>query len=571
MNMEPNKDETTLPAAQAKKDDALFEALGKSKKQKKRRILRTVLIIVLVIALALVVGISVLRKQVRERFAREAAQVESYEVATGTISTLVSGSGMLMNMDTEALTVPTGVEVTQILVDYGDTVEEGDLLALVDLTTVTTALSDIQTEIKSLDSQIQTAAGDTVANSITAGVSGRVKAIYAEAGEAVQDVMVEHGALAVLSLDGYMAVKVEAQGLNVGDSVRIVREDGTVLDAFVESAAADMAVILMTDDGPLLDEQVQITDLEGGELGSGKLYIHNPLAVTGYAGTINRVSTRENAKVWAGNQLFGLKDTSDSANYNTLLRSRSEKEEVLLELLKLQKYGGITAPIGGSVFSVADLDSEEELTDIVVLSPDVSMSVTISVDESDILALELGQQADITVRSVGEEVLCGVVTEIDKTAADGAYTAVVELDKVEGMLQGMTANIDVKIQGVENAIIIPVDALHQTSTTAYVYTTYDEALQEYGGRVDVTTGLSNDDYVEITSGLKVGDTVYYTESQDFFSMFGMGMPGGMGQGGNRGGQSGGNRMPSGGGMPSGGMPSGGMPSGGFGGGMPGGR
>ena len=114
-----------------------------------------------------------------------------------------------------------------------------------------------------------------------------------------------------------------------------------------------------------------------------------------------------------------------------------------------------------------------------------------------------------------------------------------------------------------------MDALRQTSAGSYVFTTYNEETKQYGGRVDVEVGMQNDDYAEILSGLKEGDTVWYVEQEDFFFGFGMmggGMPSGMG-GGNRSGMSGGNRtggmpsgMPSGGSRPSGGMPSG-MPSG----------
>ena len=67
--------------------------------------------------------------------------------------------------------------------------------------------------------------------------------------------------------------------------------------------------------------------------------------------------------------------------------------------------------------------------------------------------------------------------------------------------------------------------------------------------------MQNDDFVEITSGLQEGDTVYYTESQsltimDMFTMA-QGMNGGMG-GGKTSGSRGSGQMP-GGGMP-GGMP-----------------
>lgn len=550
-------------SSQPQKDDALFEALGKSKKQKKRRVLRTVLTVILVLAIVLAVGISALRRSVRERFAAMDAEVEAYQVTAGTISTLVSGSGTLTNVDTEVLTVPEGVEVTEILVGLGDSVTQGSLLATVDAAAVGAALSDTQSQLQELDTQIAAAEGDSVAGVISSGVSGRLKAIYAAEGDSVADVMVEHGALAVLSLDGHMALTLETDALREGSRVTVLRADGTELEGTVESAVAGKATILVTDNGPLPEEAVTVLASDGTALGSAVLSIHSPLAVTGYAGTVSAVALKENAQVWAGTQLFYLRDTSHSANYDSLLRSRSELEETLLELLKLQKYGGITAPISGSVFSVADLDSGEDFTDVVVLSPDVNMSVTISVDESDILALELQQEAEVTVPSVSEDVFAGIVTEIDKTAADGAYTAVITLDKTEGMLQGMTANVDVKIQGVDNALIIPVDALHQTSTGAYVYTAYNEQTQEYGGRVEVTTGLSNDDFVEITSGLSAGDTVYYTESQSLFDMFGaMG-----GMGGGRGGQPGGNNSGFGGG---GQMPA--MPQDGRGGGqMPGGQ
>ena len=174
----------------------------------------------------------------------------------------------------------------------------------------------------------------------------------------------------------------------------------------------------------------------------------------------------------------------------------------------------------------------------------------------------MGQETDVTIKSIGDDALSGIVTEIDKSGASGSYTAVVTFDKITGMLPGMTASVDVRIEGVDNAIIIPVDALNRTSTGAYVYTSYDEETQQYGGRVDVVTGLSNNNYVEIKSGLSVGDTVYYTEEQSFGNMFGnMGFgsrPGGSGSSGGRpsGGQMpnfGGGNMPDfgGGQMPSG--------------------
>lgn len=563
--MSTQDEKQTMPQISAdeameQRNDALFKALDKSRKQKKRKIITTVLILLLVVGIGLAITVSVLRRNVQQKFGPSADDVLSHKVTTGTISTVVSGSGILENVDTETVEVPAGVELLEILVENGQTVEEGQLLATADMATVRSAMSDLQAQIDDLDEQIADADGDKASTRVTAGVPGRVKVLYGEEGDKVVDVMVEHGALAVISLDGYMALDLETDALAEGDSVTVIRENGKKVKGSVETVVDGLATILITDDGPKNAEAVTVKSGDT-ELGSGALYVHNPLMVTGYAGTIRTVHTKLNAKVNKNTQLFTLKNTEYSANFDTLLRDRSESEETLLELLNIQKYSGITAPMAGSLYSVADLDAAEEagtaITELAILSPDREVSVTISVDESDILALNLGQETNVTVSSVTEDTLTGIVTEIDKTASDGAYTAVITLDKVPGMLPGMTADVDVKIQGVENAILVPADALHYTSTGAFVYTAYDAETGEYGGRTEVVTGLSNDDFVEITQGLSVGDIVYYTESITMFDVFSA--MSGMGMGGNRDNNRNNVGMPSGGGMPQGGMPGGQMP------------
>lgn len=162
------------------RDDALFETLNRNKKAKKRKLIRTVVTIVVVLAVILVAAVVILRRQVREQFGGEAQEVLSEQAQRGTISTVVSGSGMLLNVDTETISVPAGVEVTDILVAYGDAVAEGDLLAVVDMATVRTAMSELQEEIEDLDDQITDAEGDTVSSYVTSGVPGRVKIIYGE-------------------------------------------------------------------------------------------------------------------------------------------------------------------------------------------------------------------------------------------------------------------------------------------------------------------------------------------------------------------------------------------------------
>ena len=563
--MAKKSNEAEVPGVQ--RDDALFETLGKNKKRKKRRIIITVVSIVVVLAIIAVVGVSFLQRRVREQFATSQGEVLSYEVTTGSISTVVSGSGSLTDVDLDSVTVPEGVEITEIKVKTNQAIAKGDILATVDMASVISAMADLQLQIEELDEQLSDAEDDAASTSVYAGVTGRVKAIFCEADASVADVMYEHGALALLSLDGYMAVDIETDTLAVGDSVTVTLSDGDEITGTVESVVGGKATVLVTDNGPEYEEAVTVLSSEGAQLGTGNLYIHSSLKVTGYTGTIAAVKTSLNAKVYDSTRLFTLEDTSYSANYNSLLRERAVLEETLLELLTIQRDGAVLAAVDGSVYSV---DYSEDSTAVVTLSTDEKMSVTISVDEADILSLELGQSVTVTVNSVSEDSFVGTLTEINRTSSSsGTYSAVVELEKAEGMLSGMTASVSVRIEGVDDAILIPIEALHKTSDGAYVYTSYNEELQEYGGKVDVVTGLENSTYVEIKSGLSVGDTVYYTEQEESFSFGGMGsFPGGSFPGGDGGSFSGGDMPDFGGDMPSFG---GDMPDfGGSGGGRPGG-
>lgn len=547
---------------QQRSGEELFERLNREKKQRRRRVVRTVIIVIAVIAAILVLLVLNLRRSVEQKFAAAEKEVLTYEVKPGTIHTLVTGTGVLEQVDQEEIKVPAGVEIDEVFPEAGDLVTEGELLAKVDMASVMSALSDTQSQLKTLDSKINSAKDDTASTTLTAGVSGRVKKIYAEVGDDVGLCMAENGALALLSLDGYLAVDIEAEGPARGDAVTVTLADGSVVSGLVEQARKGQLTVLVSDDGPLMDEEVTVSDASGKVLGTDKLYIHSPLAVTGYAGTVSGITARENAKVQSSSGIVTLKDTKTSANYDALLRQREELEETFLELLTIYRDGAVLSKMDGLVSSVEydenTFNSAVE-TQILTLYPQKQMSVTISVDETDILSLKEGQEAEIEVSSVSEDTFTGTVTEISKVADTSTgvtqYSAEVTLDREEGMLSGMTANINVRIEGTENALIIPVDALHQNSASYYVYTAYNNEAHRYEGRVEVTIGMQNDDFVEITSGLQEGDTVYYTESQsltimDMFTMA-QGMNGGMG-GGKTSGSRGSGQMP-GGGMP-GGMP-----------------
>ncbi len=505
-------------------DEALFEQIESRKRKKKKKILATVILIVVFLSVAAVFGILWLKKSVSRKFGGNGEEVLCAEAAIGSISTTVSGSGRLVNEDEEQITLPAGVIIKEILPAVNEQFAEGDVIATVDLTSVLTSMSSLQEEIDSLNSDINDAQYDTVSSVITAGVSGRLKKLYAGQGDSVSQVMYDCGALALLSVDGYMYLEINAGELRTGDTVTVIRdnEKQTEVAGKVGSVTAGKAEILIKDDKVSYEELLQVKDADGRVLGEGQALIHSQIRITGIQGTISWVGSAENTYVYSSSTIYGLSDTSYKGNYNNLVDTRSEKETDLAQLVQIYQDGAVLALWSGSVSSI-DYDEstwDETLeTALATLSPDRQISVTINVDESDILSLELGQKATVTVSSLGDESFQGEVTTINRTATSASgvtrYTAKVTLDKKEKMIPGMSASVVINIQGVEQAVIIPAEALHQTSSSSYVYTSYDEEMHKFGDPVEVTVGIQNSEYAEITDGLKEGDSVYYTAQETF--------------------------------------------------------
>lgn len=292
----------------------------------------------------------------RRKMPVEAAAASKSQTATvekGNITNTIVGTGTLEADTANAVEIPSGLVIDEVKVESGDSVKKGDELAVINQASLLTKIEDTQEEIAKLDEEINEAKEDTDADTITAGVSGRVKKIYTASGDKIADVMLENGALILLSLDGKMAVKLEnVTGIEAGDSVTVTLSSGTEKTGTVESVSGKTSVITLTDYGPELDDTVTVKDTDDKELGSGKLYIHQQLAVTGTAGTVSSVDVSLNESVDADDTLIELKESASLGTYQELLATREELAQSLQEFMNLSANPTITADFDGIVQTV---------------------------------------------------------------------------------------------------------------------------------------------------------------------------------------------------------------------------
>lgn len=281
------------------------------------------------------------------------ASILTAEAERRQIETVLLGGGLLASKETVELTIPAQVKLKEYLVGNGDVVCSGDPIAVVDRVSVMTAVAQVQQSMEELSVRIEAARTETVDNNVTAKVAGTVKLVYGQPGDPVSQVMLEHGALAVLSLDDRMAVSFPADAaLEPGASVSVTVEGSSAVSGTVVSNLEGTLVVTIPDKGYEIGTVVSVSTEEGEPLGTGELYLYSPWKVYGYSGTITGVSVREGQKVYSGQTLFRLTDTGRAAEYQELINQRREYEQLLTELLRMYDSEVITAPCDGIISGV---------------------------------------------------------------------------------------------------------------------------------------------------------------------------------------------------------------------------
>ena len=335
--------------------------MEKMDKTKKKNIKRIIAIVCVVAVVALLAAMPLLAKQ-DEKEEGPKASILSGSASNGSINTELIGGGTLAEDDAVTIQLPSAVKLTSFLVSNGDAVTEGTAIATVDRVTVMTAISQVQETLEYLSEQIEEASDTDSEEAVTALAGGIVKILYAEEGDSAQSVMLEYGALAVLSLDGLMAVDMETESaLAVGTAVTVTLSDGTAATGKIAKNLVGEMTVTVEDDSYAVGDAVQITAEDGTAVGSGELYIYSPWNATAYTGTVDSIKVSVGDKLSAGKTLMVLSDVGYSAAYQQLIGQRQEYEELMLQLFQMYQTETVTAPCDG-VISGVDKNSVQLLS-----------------------------------------------------------------------------------------------------------------------------------------------------------------------------------------------------------------
>ena len=503
--------------------------------------------------IAAVVAVAVLAVVVIPRRSRSASADLAYtqeKLGRRDIVNVYDGSGTINAAD--SYTVKSLVTGTVLTADFelGDTIQKGDVLYVIDSSDVEGDLESAQLSV----SQAQRSYDDAAdARNVRTKIGGEVSSFAVAAGDAVQAgqtvATVRDTSVMLLAVDFPAA---EAQSFAVGQAAQVMPDttfevlNGTIRSVSGADPSGDASLMTCTvtiavpNTGSLTTAQAAVAQVNGvSSLNSAHFtYQREETVVAAASGTVSELCVREGSTVRQDDVLLRItgKDLDKQAQ-NAADNLRSAELRMSSAERNISHYT-IDAPISGTIVDKKvkagdKLSANDTAMQNLCTIYDMSyLEMKLNVDELKIRSLEVGQEVDITADAVPGETYKGVISSIlvAGTTANGStsYPVTVRIDDMGELLPGMNATAKITTASVKNVLALPNAALVRGS---YVLVTKDSpsaanaetSMTAPDGYVyvKVTTGISDDDYIEVKSGLQEGDTIAYDNSSvsatDFYS------------------------------------------------------
>lgn len=533
-------------AAPAEEKKSLKQKWKGMPRKKRRRIIRWIVILVILAALA--VGGRMLWQKL---FSEGEVEMEAVTdtVTYGSITSTVEGSGLTKAKNSETITLATAGVVQKVYVTEGQMVNEGDPLFVVDSEDAQTAVEKARSDLEGLEKQMSALQKDIAGLNLAPAYPGklmdtvtlnpgdtitkgekvatladdtvlRLTQYYSYAYEGMlyagQSVEVSIPAL-MTSLTGKvekvnMVSRITAEGSRLFSAQIVVENPGTLTAGMVASATAAV-------DGEMV-YPYESAELEYNRVGD--------LCST-VSGTVISSSLVDYLSVSAGQVLVRI-DGEDSESEIFALQERIDNAQKELDSAERNLANcEAVAPISGTVMGLMLYEGMEVAanTGAVTISDMSTIIVDAMVDERNVSYVKPGMSVNVDRWG---SIYFGIVDSLslNSTAQNGvaSYPMVISVDNYDGTLMtGSYVNYSLVASQNDNCLVVPIQCVKSVTMpdgsvgdVVFVQgdrpeTAVDVDLEMMGvpegfWAVPVETGIADEFYVEIRSGVEDGTVVF---------------------------------------------------------------
>ena len=426
----------------------------------------------------------------------------------------VSVNGTVASGSTASVTASDSVKtykVTSVNVAVGDTVKKGDVIATLDTTDVEKQIENAQESYSDSVEEAQTNYNNSVADQAT-----NLAQLQDDLNKAQED-------YDTLGLERYSSMQDSSMADKTNREIveyyyglyteKIAQLENTVANLQIQLTNAQRdgnADQQQSIQGQLEDYQSQLS-VAKGQCNIPELNLHGFDAISQCYNQIEQYrEALEKAQQTYDNAVTTNARSVDSAE--TKLEQASRTSDTLTDLQTTLENCTLTATMDGTITELnATVGSVCNGT--VATIQDVSdLTVEVTIPASSVGKLSTGMQCNITSDATGDTVVTGTLTRIDPVAnSEGTFGATVTVNGADsGLLIGISAQVEIVVNQKENVFTVPRDAVgtHEDGSTYVLRKTGGEGVDMTFEEVTVTTGDSNDYYIEISGDdLNEGDVI----------------------------------------------------------------
>ena len=489
-----------------------------------------------VLCVAVAGGVFLLRPQQAKPASVDASYTEAAPERRDVTNTL-SGTGTLNPANTYTVKSLVDGKVLTGTIEEGNIVEESNVLYTIDSSDASTNFEKAEIAMQQAQRSYDKVVDRQYVRAEVAGVVSSLKVTKGDEVTSGQEVAVIRDSSKMLLTLEFPAA--DAANFSVGQSAAVTL-DGTFeqLDGTVTSVSGTDALsagnlltrtvtITVKNAGGLTTAQAATASINGvSSIGSATFAYQAERTLTAQAaGTVTSINVQEGSDVAKDDIILGLSGDDLTESIQSASESLRSAEISMQNLQDTMNNYTITAPISGTIIEKdAKVGDAVKTGDTLCIVYDLSyLEMSINVDELQISSISVGQKVQITADAVPDKTYVGTVTRVSmKGKSDGGtttYPVSIRIDDTDGLRPGMNANAEIVVAKADNALVVPNAAVVRGS---YVLVTKDSpsaanadtAMEAPEGfvYVPVKTGVSNDDYTQIVSGIQEGDTIGYDPS-----------------------------------------------------------
>ncbi|MDR1589334.1 MAG: efflux RND transporter periplasmic adaptor subunit [Oscillospiraceae bacterium] len=521
------------------------------KPRRRRRIGRIVrwIVTAAILAAAVFVGLRVYNRMQAD----PGAEVSVYQAAAAErrdIISALSGSGTLQPADSYTVTTLAEGEILSADFSEGDIVEKDTVLYAIDSSGTSNSIERAELTLASARTNYDRQVENLDKLGVVSKNGGYAVTVDVEPGDSVSP------GQAIIHLADFSVMTVDIPFL-AGDSadfyagqeavvtledsfetlVGVIAKIGNTNSALSGNVIVRYVTIDVQNPGGISPGHAASAEVGGVQCSApGEFKYKSESDVTAeIAGDVAVVNVSEGDWVSAGDVVVTLTSTSLGDQIDSAYRSVRDAEIALQNQYDQLDSFTITSPISGTIveklFKEGDtLSAGKSLCTIYDMS---YLEFTMNIDELDIKLIEVGQEVNVTADAIEGESFRGVVTKLSIQGATSGgvttYPVTVRIDDAGGLLPGMNINAEIVTESVKGAVAVPIAAVQRGNRVivnrggAISELTDIRSLPEGFELVEVVTGVSDDDYIEIVSGLQEGDEIVYARAQTETAVM---MPGG---------------------------------------------